>query len=298
MTMYRVILLAIVSIGIAEMNVCGQTKSHFTVQDDVSCEKIKFYLKANSGTCEIRTRHGENPINIMGLCEEEFITPEFGQHKEGEVLNTWLNLHDSGKEGFTSKMYKLFGKKSNDVKNNWNIYFTDYKPYVLDLNYGVGKAYIDLSDIAVENLKITSGNAHVKVGYHSNMSNKMDMDTFMVNVDLGDVEIDRLNMARAKTVFAEVGFGTLTMSFEDSPELTSEVWAKVGAGSLTINLPEADIPMMIRMKDTSYSKFKVPSDFITLRENVFVSPSYTPESTNLLTFNIDLSMGSVIFAQN
>ncbi len=297
-SMYRVILLAIVSIGIAEMNVWGQTKTHFTVQDDASCEKINFYLKASSGTCEIRTRNGDTPINIMGLCEEEYVTPEFGQQMEGNVLNAWLNLNDSGKEGFTSKLSKIFGRKSTDPKNYWNVYLTHFKPYNLDLNYGVGKAYIDLSNIAVEKMKITSGNAHVKVGYHSKMENLIEMDTFMVNVDLGDVEIDRLNMARARTVIAEVGFGTLTMNFDQSPELASEIWVRVGAGSLSINLPEEEIPMMIRIKDTSFRKLKIPSSFVSIRDNVFVNSAYKEDSPNLLTFNIDLSMGNVVFAKN
>ncbi|MGW8121555.1 hypothetical protein ACV07N_02770 [Roseivirga echinicomitans] len=297
-SMYRVLLLAIVSIGIADLNVWGQTKSHFVVQDDSACEKINFYLKASSGTCEIRTRNGETPINIMGLCEEEYITPEFGQQMEGNVLNAWLNLNDSGKEGFTSKMYKIFGRKSTDTKNYWNIYFTNLKPYTLDLNYGVGKAYIDLSNIAVENLKISSGNAHVKVGYHSRKENLIEMDTFMVNVDMGDIEIDRLNMARARTVIAEVGFGTLTMNFDQSPAMASEIWAKVGAGSLTINLPLEEIPMMIRIKETSFRKLKMPSGFTSIGASTYVNPSYKEDSPNLLTFNIDLSMGNVVFAKN
>ncbi|MFT6829017.1 MAG: hypothetical protein ACJAZV_002313 [Roseivirga sp.] len=296
--MFKVVILAIVSIGIAEVGLWAQSKTHFEVQDDVSCEKIYFFLKASSGTCEIRTRHGDNPINIMGSSEQDYVTPEFGQKKEGEVLHTWLNLNDSGKEGFTSKISKIFGKKSTDENNYWSIYFTDFKPYDLDLNYGVGKAYVDLSDIAVEKLKITSGNAHVKVGYHSNMNNKVEMDTFMVNVDLGDVEIDRLNMARAKVVMAEVGFGTLTMNFEETSEMPSEIWVRVGAGSLTINMQEEGAPMMIRIKDTSYRKLKMPADFVKIRENVYVSGTYEPEAANLLTFNIDLAMGSVVFSRN
>lgn len=296
--MFRVLILAIVSVGVAGIGLKGQSKTHFEVQDDVSCEKIYFYLKASSGTCDIRTRHGDNPINIMGSSLEDFITPEFGQQKEGDVLHTWLNLNDSGKEGFASKMAKIFGKKSTDENNYWSIYFTDFKPYDLDLNYGVGKAYIDLSDIAVEKLKITSGNAHVKVGYHSNLNNKVVMDSFMVNVDLGDVEIDRLNMARAKVVMAEVGFGTLILNLDKESEVASEIWVRVGAGSLTVNLQEDEVPMMIRIKDTSYRKLKVPEDFVKIRDNVYVNAAYDPDAINLLTFNIDLSMGSVTFNRN
>lgn len=289
------VLLLVAIVGIAGMNVLAQTKKHFTVQDEGACEKVYFHLKAASGTCEIRTRKGDYPINILGSHNEEYITSDFGQKHEGEVLSAWLNLKDNGKEGFGAKISKIIGKKTMDNDNYWNIYFTDFKPYTLDLNYGVGKAYVDLSDIAVENLKISSGNAHVKVGYLSKLQNKMEMDTFMVSVDLGDVEIERLNLARAKKIFAEVGFGTLVMGFEELPKRASEIWARVGAGALEINLPKEDIPIIVRMKDTSYRKFKIPTGFEKIRDNVFVSSSYTPDAENLLEFNIDLSMGSVIF---
>lgn len=290
-------LLLLAIVGFAGMNLLGQTKEHYTVEDDDSCERITFYLNAASGTCEIRTRKGNTPINILGHHNEEYITSEFGQLHRGETLKAWLNLKDNGKEGFGTKLSKIFGKKTMDAENYWNIYFTDYKPYRLNLSYGVGKAYVDLSDIAVENLKITSGNAHVKVGYLSKLQNKTEMDTFMVTVDLGDIEIERLNLARAKNILAEVGIGSLVLDFEDQPERSSSVWARVGAGSLEINLPEDDIPIIIKMKDTSYRKFKIPKGFSEIRKNVFVSETYTPDAENLLEFNIDLSMGSVLFSK-
>lgn len=289
------VLLLLAVVGLAGLDVLAQTKKHFTVQDDDACERVHFYLKAASGTCEIRTRKGDLPINILGNHNEEYITPDFGQRHENGTLKAWLNLKDNGKEGFSNKLSKIFGKKTMDADNYWNIYFTNYKPYRLDLNYGVGKAYVDLSDIAVENLKLYSGNAHVKVGYLSKLRNRTEMDTFMVSVDLGDVEIQSLNLARAKNIYAEVGFGTLVMDFDQQPETSSEIWAKVGAGTLEINLPEKDLPIIVKMKDTSYRKFKVPEGFQKIRDNVFISPNYSVDAENLLTFNIDLSMGSVVF---
>lgn len=292
--MQKVLLLCTI-VGLAGMNVLGQTKKHFTVEENESSNRVNFYLNASSGTCEIRTRHGQIPINIMGQHNEEYITSEFGQDMDNGALNAWLNLKDNGKENFSTKLSKIFGRKTTDDSNYWNIYFSDYKPYNLDLTYGVGKAYVDLSDIAVENLKINSGNAHVKVGYLSKVQNKIEMDTFLVNVDLGDVEIESIEMARAKTILAEVGFGSLLLHFEETPSSASDIWARVGAGNLTIDLPDGDLPVLVRMKNTSFRKFKVPEGFEEIRENVFVNSSYSPDAENLLTFNIDLSMGSVVF---
>ncbi|WP_420385096.1 hypothetical protein [Roseivirga sp.] len=292
------ILFLLAILGAVGIEGLAQTKKHFTVKGNESCEKIYFSLKASSGTCEIRTRMGELPINIMGYHNEEYITSDFGEQMEGKTLHAWLNLKDNGKEGFGSKLTKIFGKKTTDTENYWNIYFTDYRPYTLDLNYGVGKAYIDLSDIAVENCRITSGNAHVKVGYLSKVQNRTEMDTMIVSVDLGDVEIERIDLARAKNILAEVGFGNLTLDFDEQPSMSSSIWARVGAGNLTINLPKNNVPVLVRMKDTSYRKFKVPEGFEKVSDNVFVSSSYTNEAENMLIFNIDLSMGSVIFNTN
>ncbi len=287
------VLLAIV--GIAGLEALAQSKEHFTVEDKDSVDKIYFYLKAASGTHEIRTRKGENPINIMGHHNEGLTTCDFGTKKEGNVNKAWFTLKDDGKEDFGTKLSKIFGKKKTDEDNYWNIYLTDAKPYKLDLNYGVGKAYVDLSDIAVESCRIYSGNAHVKVGYLSMVENLTNMDTLVVSVELGDIEIEKLNLARAKNILAEVGIGTLVMDFNESPEIGSDIWARVGAGTLYIKLPEEEMPMIIRMKGTSYNKFKLPKGFEQLSENVFVNSSYDEAAENLVTFNIDLSMGSVIF---
>lgn len=290
-----IVLLAIV--GIAGLESWAQTKKHFVVKDESSADLIKFYLKASSGTCEIRTRKGEAPINILGNSNEEYITSDFGQEVEGQVQSAWLTLKDSGKEGFGSKISKIFGKKTTDDENYWNIYLTDQKPYKLDLNYGVGKGYVDLSDVAVKICRINSGNAHVKVGYLSNQENRVIMDTMVVSMDMGDVEIVNLDMAHAKNILAEVGFGTLRLGFNNEPIMPSDIWVNVGAGSLYVSLPLEETPVMIRMKGTSYSKYKVPEGYQKVRENVFVSSSYSEDADNLLTFNIDLSMGSVVFGE-
>lgn len=276
----------------------GQKQEHFKIEDHSSVERIHFLLKASSGTCEIRTRKGDMPINIMGHHDDNLTSCEFGESVEGGTKHSWFKIIDKGNEDFSAKLSKIFGRKTTDEDNYWNIYLTDQKPYRLDLNYGVGKAYVDLSNIAVENCRINSGNAHVKVGYLSMEENKTTMDTMIVSVDLGDVEIENLNLARAENILAEVGIGTLVMDFNETPKERSDIWARVGAGSLYVNLPEVEMPVIIRMKGTSYNKFKLPKGFRSLSDNVFVNSSYNEDATNLLSFNIDLSMGSVIFTMD
>ena len=292
------VLLLVAMVGIVGIDAVSQTKRHFKVQDNDSCSLIYFTLKSATATCDIRTRHGKYPINIVGKADEEYVKPEFGQKHENDVLNAWLNLKNNKKRGIGSTLSSIFSSRTTDPENYWNIYFSDYRPYHLDLSYGLGKSYVDLSDIAVERLRIKSGNAHVKVGYHSKMKNLVQMDTFLVDVDLGDVEIDRLNLSRAKVIMAEVGIGSLVLDFDEVPEEGSEIWARVGAGTLAVKLPTDPIPLMVRLKNGSYRKMKVPGHFKEIRDNVYVSATYDPEAENLLTFNIDLSMGNVVFSED
>lgn len=291
----RRLLVLLTIVGIAGVETLAQEKEHFTVEDTESAERIHFLLKASSGTHEIRTRKGDIPINIMGHHNDELTSCDFGFEADGNVNRAWFKLKDEGKEDFGTKLSKIFGKKKTDEDNYWNIYLTDAKPYVLNLNYGVGKAYVDLSDIAVENCRIYSGNAHVKVGYLKMAENLVEMDTFSISVELGDVEIEKLNLAKAKNILAEVGIGSLVMDFDEVPVVGSNIWASVGAGSLYVKLPQEEMPMIIKMKGTSYNKFKLPKGFEQLSENVFVNASYDEEAPNLMSFHIDLSMGSVIF---
>jgi len=292
--MYKIFVLLTLS-ALVGFEAKGQTQEHFKIEDHEAVDKIHFYLKAASGTCEIRTRKGSMPINIMGHHDEEFTSCEFGESMDGATKHSWFKIADKGNEDFGTKLSRIFGRKTTDEDNYWNIYLTDQKPYRLDLNYGVGKAYVDLSNIAVENCRINSGNAHVKVGYLTLEKNRTTMDTMIVSVDLGDVEIENLNLARASNILAEVGIGSLVMDFNQSPMERSDIWARVGAGSLYVNLPENGMPVLIRMRGTSYNKFKLPSDFRELEDNVFVNPSYDKDAINLVSFTIDLSMGSVIF---
>ena len=295
--MQKVLLLATI-LGIVGLDAVGQTKRHFKVQDTDSCSRIYFTLKSATATCDIRTRHGKYPISIVGKADDEDVKPEFGQKHDNDVLNAWLNLKNNKKHGIRSTLASLFSSKTTNSENYWNIYFSDYTPYHLDLSYGMGKSYVDLSDIAVERLRIKSGNANVKVGYHSKMRNLVQMDTFLVDVDLGDVEIDRLNLSRAKVIMAEVGIGSLVLDFEEAPEEGSEIWARVGAGTLAVKLPNEPIPLMVRVKNTTLHKMKVPSHFKEIRDNIYVSSAYDPEAENLHTFNIDLSMGNVVFSED
>ena len=70
-----------------------------------------------------------------------------------------------------------------------------------------------------------------------------------------------------------------------------------GAGNLTILLPTSETPMLVKIKDSWLCSVKMPGQFKKISENVFANAAYTKDSKNSLTFDLDVSMGNIIFSE-
>jgi hypothetical protein len=191
--------------------------------------------------------------------------------------------------------FNVFSNDEESNENQWHVYLSKKKPIKLNLNYGMGNAYIDLSGLAVENLNITTGSANVNVGYISGQYNQQEMDTFSIKVDLGELEARQIALSNAKTIIADVGFGSLYLDFTNKSLVKSNVNATVGAGNLIVNANESMNPMIIYIQNSPLCRIKIPQSFTEIRKNVFVNSQYDQDAENLITFNIDVTMGNIIF---
>jgi len=190
----------------------------------------------------------------------------------------------------------MFGEERADNRI-WKMYLTDSKPYDLVLEYGVGNAHVDLSGLAIRKLKINTGSADVNIGY-SSLENKVNMDTLSVKVDLGSLNVQNINMSRARYTAADVGFGNMTLDFSASPPLvTNHIVGSVGAGNLTIILPSTQTPVLVRINDSWLCSVKIPEGLKKIRPDTFANAAYSENAQNALIFNLDVSMGSIVFRQ-
>jgi hypothetical protein len=69
----------------------------------------------------------------------------------------------------------------------------------------------------------------------------------------------------------------------------------VGAGNLVVTANESVNPMIIYIQNSPLCRVKIPKGFKEIRENVFVNKQYDQDAENLITFNIDVTMGNIIF---
>ena len=163
--------------------------------------------------------------------------------------------------------------------------------------FGVGEAYIDLSGIKVSRFKVRTGSADVNIGYLTNMPNPIIMDTFNVKVDLGNVVIRKLYMLRAQYIHTEVGFGSMQLDLTEPPSVPSHIKASVGAGTLEILIPKNDCSIIIKIKNSMLCDVRLTKSFVEISDNVFVNEEYNKNVINQLTFEVDVSLGSIIFKE-
>jgi hypothetical protein len=275
----------------------GQIKKQFTVEDTPSCENIRLSVKANSGNCYIKPSQSPEILNVYSNQTETAYAHNFRKEVKGKTCEVILNLEEVQAEGLSQTIStRFFGPSEKAASDKlWKMYLTNAKPYFLELTYGVGNANIDLSGLAIHKLKINTGSADVNVGYYSALENQIDMDTFFIKVDLGSLNVKNLNLSRTHCVMADVGFGNMTLDFSNKPAVSNKIKGSVGAGNLTIILPNEDTPVFVKIQDSWLCSVKVPSYLKKVGDNTFANKAYSKGAKNSLIFDLDVSMGNIVF---
>lgn len=277
----------------------AQLKKFYSLHDESLFDTVKFKLHATSGHCYFRTIEGGDVLNIYGNPDLEKINPSFDAKVIDNSCFVNLDLNEYRISGLGDGLaFAVFSDASRaggeSESNYWKMLVNDKKVYDLDLHYGIGTSNIDLSGAAVKNLKITTGSAEVNLNYEEDMFNQIRMDTFMIKSDLGTIATKNIYRSRAKNVIAEIGFGKVALDFSEPGTESCSVKATVGAGNLEVSLPQ-DTPIIIYIKESPLCGVKISRDFEEVEKNVFVNMDYDAKAPNLLSLQVDVSLGSVVF---
>lgn len=278
----------------------GQIKKQFTVEDAPNCENVKLVLKANSGNCYIKPSESTELLNVFSNQSESAYSHNFRKEVTGKTCNVSLSLEEAQSEGISHTIStRFFGNQGASANDRiWKMYLTEEKTYLLELDYGVGKANVDLSGLSVKKLKINTASADVVVGYFSALANQMEMDTFFVKVDVGSVNVKNLDLAKARNLYADVGFGSMTLDFTNKPIIGSRIKGSVGAGNLVILLPSDETPVLVKIKDSWLCSVDMPAGMKKINETTFANAAYSKDAKNSLIFDLDVSMGNIIFKEH
>jgi len=291
------LVLALIASGVA-VGVNGQIKKQFSVEKTQDCDRVELKLQAKTGNCFIRPSQNDDILNIYSNQDPDQYTSSFSNELKGTTCSINLSLEQDNQRGVSQKIsYRVFGAEERPSDKFWKVYLSELTPYSLDLDYGLGNANIDLSGLAVEKLKINTGSADVNISYGSGIENKIDMDTFYVKVDMGSLHARQLNLARSRVVVADVGFGNVFLDFSDKPAFSNHVIGSVGAGNMIIQLPAEDVPVVVTINDSWLCSTNLSRSLKKIGQNKFANASYSKDSKNALIFDLDVSMGKIIFRE-
>lgn len=276
----------------------GQIKKQFTVESPEACQAVELHLKAKVGNCFIRPSQATDLLNIYSNQDLE----EYGHSFKKEMIEgtcfVRLNLEQENQRGVGQMISnQVFGGGEQVTEKLWKVYLTDSKPYSLDLVYGLGNANIDLSGLAIKRLKINTGSADVNVSYSSGLENKIEMDTFFVKVDVGSLNVKQLSLSKSKVVMVDVGFGNMYLDFSSKPLVNNHVKGSVGAGNLVIQLPGEDVPVLVKVNESWLCSISLSKGLQRIGENTFANAAYEKNAANALTFDLDVSLGKIIFKE-
>jgi len=276
----------------------GQIKKQFTVESPEACQSVELYMKAKVGDCFIRPSQAADLLNIYSNQDLEEYGHSFKKEMKEGICFVKLNLEQDGQKGVGQMISnQVFGSDEKVTDKLWKVYLTDSKPYSLDLVYGLGNANIDLSGLAIKRLKISTGSADVNVSYASGLENKVVMDTFFVKVDVGSLNVKQLNLSKSKVVLVDVGFGNMYLDFSNRPLVNNHVKGSVGAGNLVVLLPSEDVPVLVKVNESWLCSVNLSRSLQKIGENTFANAAYEKNPNNALTFDLDVSLGKIIFKE-
>ena len=275
----------------------GQVQKHFKVEHNNRYKSVTLNYGFSSGNCYISPGSSDEPIAVYSDRDIDEFNHTFNKSTYGNNLEINLSLEDKNKQSFSQSISNKVFNSSNHENNTWKVYLAEEIPYDLNLVFGVGAAFIDLSSVKVSGLNVRAGSADVNIDYLTNMPNPVVMDTFNVKVDLGNVIIRKLYMSRAKYIHAEVGFGSMQLDLTEAPSVASKVKASVGAGTLEILIPKNDCSVKVKIRDTMLCDVHLTKSFREISNNVYVNKEYDKNAPNQLTFDVDVSLGKIIFKE-
>jgi hypothetical protein len=295
--MIKLLSLTFVCSGLS-LGTLAQLKNQFTVENQAAYEKIDLSLTAKTGNCFIRSGQKPDILNIYSNLEPEDYRHTFSTEVKGSLCEIRLLLEQEEQSGIGKKLSEqVLGGPEKHNEKFWRVFLTNNKPFSLNFENGLGNTNIDLAGLSVSKLKVNTGSANVNIFYGVPVQNKIDMDTFSVKVDIGSLVARNVTLSRSRTIVADIGFGSAFLDFSEVSDISRNVIGSIGAGDLVILLPFADVPVYVKINDSFLCNVNLGKSLKKIGENTFASASYTPDAKNILTFDLDVSWGKIVFKE-
>ncbi|SHM59437.1 hypothetical protein SAMN04488057_102262 [Cyclobacterium lianum] len=272
----------------------AQIVRHFEVKEREDINLVLLNFSSYKGVSTIQREYRGYPLIADAELGKVNILPTFTHNYSDGVLYAMLEHKNVESESLSKNLsYRLFSSSDEDFDHKWKVGLDANYLYDLRLQFGIGKARLDLSNLPVSNCFVKTASADVFLNYSRQVPNSVNMDTLSVAINMGSLYAEDLQMSNARHLMFDVNYGSVNLAFGDAMAATSTINAMVGAGTVNIKLPAANLPYVVKIKSTAMCRTKVPGHLREIAEKTYISKGYRADAENLMTFMIDVSVGSV-----
>lgn len=162
-------------------------------------------------------------------------------------------------------------------------------PISFEISLGAGKGEIDLTDLKVMDLKISTGASSVTM--KCNKPNPIFADD--INIESGVSKFTAVNLGNLnfRNLKFSGGVGSYKLDFTGVFHQSAEAQIEVGLGSISVSIPKT-IPSKLTYDDNWLSSFSLDDDFIKKSSGIYETDDFQ-DASKRLTIRLESGLGSV-----
>jgi uncharacterized protein DUF2154 len=159
-------------------------------------------------------------------------------------------------------------------------------PLDLDLEFGAGRAEVELGGLSLRGLELSTGASETRLSF--SRPNRVAAKLVRIEAGAASIEVVKLGNARAELFEFEGGLGEATLDFTGTWTRSARATIHMGVGSVRLRLPRG---LGVRVeKDSFLASFDAPG--MVRRGNAWFSRDYE-SATHRLDIAIDAAIGSI-----
>jgi hypothetical protein len=162
-------------------------------------------------------------------------------------------------------------------------------PISFDMELGAGSGDIDLTELQVRDVKISTGASSVTM--KCNRPNPIYADDITIESGVSKFTAANLSNLNFRNLKFSGGVGSYKLDFGGKLKQSADVQIEVGLGSITVDVPNT-IPAKLEYDDNWLSSFKLDNDFEKTRNGVYETSDFQ-DASKRLTIRLDSGLGSV-----
>jgi len=246
-------------------------------------KELRVILDISFGSISIR-RSEQNNIASVEYSEEEDARQKL--YISYDISNETGTLYIKLKE---STHFSYDTDDRNGHNRHLDIKLGTTIPISFELELGAGKGDIDLTDLQVKDVKISTGASSVTM--NCNKPNPIFAEDITIESGVSKftaTDVCNLNFRNLKF---SGGVGTYKLDFDGRLRQSADAQIEVGLGSINVYVSKS-IPTKLVYDDNWLSSFKLDDDFEKTRSGIYETNDFQ-DASKRLTIRMESGLGSV-----